>query len=174
MASPMITNFMKQQGFAEEPPQLCDMHFAGLYFQPRIVFPVILAGIVLDLAGLRLSASSIFLVTGMVLSWNAFLPRLNPFELAFNRFLAGPRGTPFLTPAPAPRRFAQGMAAALLLGAGSGLLLEAPLLSRTLEGLLVVAFVALLFGRFCLGAYIYHLLRGRVAFANATLPWAKG
>jgi hypothetical protein len=38
----------------------------------------------------------------------------------------------------------------------------------------VVAFSALLFGRFCLGAYFYHLLRGRVAVANSTLPWARG
>jgi hypothetical protein len=30
------------------------------------------------------------------------------------------------------------------------------------------------FGRFCLGAYLFHLLRGEVAFANSTLPWAKG
>jgi hypothetical protein len=165
---------MKQQGFADEPPQLCDMHFAGLYFQPRIVFSVLLTGIAFDLGGWRPTASLIFLATGMVLSWNVLLPRLNPFEMVFNRFLAEPRGRPFLTPAPAPRRFAQGMAATLFLGAAGGLLLGALLLARTLEGLLAVAFVALLFGRFCLGAYVYHVLRGRVAFANATLPWAKG
>ena len=39
--------------------------------------------------------------------------------------------------------------------------------------LLVVAFSALLFGRFCLGAYVFHLLRGEAAFANSTLPWAR-
>ena len=43
-----------------------------------------------------------------------------------------------------------------------------------LQGFLVVAFSALLFGKFCLGAYVYHLLKGRVAFANSTLPWARG
>jgi hypothetical protein len=36
----------------------------------------------------------------------------------------------------------------------------------------VVAISALLCGKFCLGAYIYHLLRGQFSFANATLPWA--
>ena len=25
--------------------------------------------------------------------------------------------------------------------------------------------------RFCLGSFIYHLVRGRVAFAMGTLPW---
>lgn len=34
------------------------------------------------------------------------------------------------------------------------------------------AFGALLLGKFCLGAYVYHLLRGNVAFANGTCPWS--
>ena len=37
---------------------------------------------------------------------------------------------------------------------------------------MVFGFSALLFCSFCLGAYLYHLLKGRVAFANSTLPWA--
>ncbi len=45
-------------------------------------------------------------------------------------------------------------------------------LAWVLQAMLVVAFSALLFGRFCLGAYVYHLLKGRAAFANSTLPWA--
>jgi len=28
------------------------------------------------------------------------------------------------------------------------------------------------FSALCLGAYVYHLLRGRIGFANSTLPWA--
>jgi hypothetical protein len=74
-------------------------------------------------------------------------------------------------PAPAPRRFAQGMAAAFNLAAALALVQGAVVLAWVLQALLVVAFSALLFGRFCLGAYVYHLLRGRVAFANSTLPW---
>jgi hypothetical protein len=41
------------------------------------------------------------------------------------------------------------------------------------EALLVVAFSALLFGKFCMGAYVFHLLRGEARFANSTLPWAR-
>ena len=174
MASPAVANFMKQQGFPEEPTDACNMHFAGLYFQPRIVFPLILLGITLGWLGLHFVASLLFLLLAAVLSWNALLPRLNPFELLYNRFVAPRRGVPLLAPAPGPRRFAQGMAATLLLGAAIAHLGGATLVSAVLEGLLVVAFSALLFGRFCLGAYLYHLLRGRVAFANATLPWARG
>jgi hypothetical protein len=67
---------------------------------------------------------------------------------------------------------AQGMAAAFNLGAGLALLYGMAPLAWVLQAMLVVAFSALLFGRFCLGAYVYHLLKGRVAFANSTLPWA--
>jgi hypothetical protein len=167
MASSVVTNFMRQQGFPDEPPDACNMRFAGLYFQPRIVFPLILLGIVLQ-------SGPLFLLLSAILWWNTLLPSLNPFEAVYNRFVAPRRGTGPLTPAPMPRRFAQGMAAALLLGAGLALLAGRPLVSWVLQGLLVVAFSALLFGKFCLGAYVYHLLRGRVAFANSTLPWARG
>jgi hypothetical protein len=107
------------------------------------------------------------------LTWNVALPALNPFEKTYNRFLAGRRGTPPLTPAPAPRRFAQGMAAAFNLAAGVCLLLGWALASWVFQGLLVVAFSALLFGKFCLAAWVFHVLRGEVAFANSTLPWAR-
>jgi hypothetical protein len=67
---------------------------------------------------------------------------------------------------------AQGMAAAFNLGAGLALAYGLMPLAWVLQAMLVVAFSALLFGRFCLGAYVYHLLKGRVAFANSTLLWA--
>jgi hypothetical protein len=40
--------------------------------------------------------------------------------------------------------------------------------------MLVAAFSLLVFGKFCLGAYIFHVLRGEGSFANRTLPWARG
>jgi Domain of unknown function (DUF4395) len=166
MSSPVVKNFMKQQGFVEEPDDACDMRFQGLYFQPRIVFPLVLVGILLQSGPWLLGLSAI-------LWWNTLVPSLNPFESVYNRFVAGPRGTPRLTPAPMPRRFAQGMAAVFTLGAGAALVGDQPVVAWVLQGFLVVAFSSLLFGRFCLGAYVYHLLKGRVAFANSTLPWAR-
>jgi len=164
--TPAVRNFMRQQGFAEEPPDACDMHFQGLYFQPRIMFTLVVLAILLQ-------NGILFLVLSAILWWNVVLPAANPFEVVYNRFFAAPRGTAPLTPAPGPRRFAQGMAAAFMLGTGLALLAGQPLIAWVLQGFLVVAFSALLFGRFCLGAYIYHLLKGRVAFANSTLPWAR-
>ncbi|HYN03992.1 MAG TPA: DUF4395 family protein [Vicinamibacteria bacterium] len=171
MASRAVTNFMKQQGFVEEPPDACDMHFEGLYFQPRIVFPAVLVAILLQLVSIPLSAGLHFLISA-VLWWNTLLPARNPFELAYNRWVARRQGRLELVPAPGPRRMAQGMAAAFTLGAGLALLYGMAPLAWVLQAMLVAAFSALLFGRFCLGAYVFHLLKGRVAFANSTLPWA--
>ena len=167
MSSPVVQNFMKQQGFGDEPADACDLHFAGLYFQPRFVFAAVLLGILLQ-------SPWIFFAVTAVLSWNVAVPKLNPFEQVYNRLIAGPRGTLALGPAPGPRRFAQGMAAAFTLAAGACLLQGWTVASWVFQAFLVVAFSALLFGKFCLGAWVFHVLRGEVAFANSTLPWARG
>jgi hypothetical protein len=166
MASRVVRNFMKQQGFPQESEPLCDMHFAGLYFQPRMVGPLVLVAI-------ALRSPLLFLALSAVLWWNVVFPEWNPFEVFYNRVIAAPRNKPTLAPAPAPRRFAQGMAAGFMLLAAIALLEGWPVTAWVLEAFLVIAFAALLFGKFCLGAYVYHLLRGQSDFANATLPWAR-
>jgi len=165
MISSRVRNFMKQQGFAEEPDSVCDMHFSGLYFQPRIMGSLVVIAIVMQ-------NPIFFFVLSAVLWWNAAFPKWNPFEVFYNRVIAVPRGKPLLSPAPAPRAFAQGMAAAFMLLSGLSLLSGWFVAAYILEAFLVIAFAALLFGKFCLGAYIYHVLRGQISFANATLPWA--
>jgi len=172
MASQIVRNFMKQQGFAEESPATCDMHFTGLYFQPRIVFSLVIVGIILNVLGLIVASAVLFFALSAVLWWNVALPGLNPFERLYNSAIAAPRGKTLLPPAPGPRRFAQGMAAVFMLVVGVSLLQGWQMIAWVFEAGLVLAFSALLFGKFCLGAYIYHLLRGEFAFANATLPWA--
>ena len=47
MASSVIRNFMKQQGFPEEPESVCDLHFYGLCFQPWIVGALVVVAILL-------------------------------------------------------------------------------------------------------------------------------
>ena len=167
MASPAVVNFMRQQGFKDEPADACDMHFAGLYFQPRIVFPLVLLAVVLQSAPL-------FVAISAVLWWNVLLPSLNPFEAAYNRWIARPLGRQPLDPAPAPRRFAQAVNAAFNLASGLTLVAGWSVASWALQAMLVAAFSLLMFARFCLGAYAFHVLRGEVAFANRTLPWARG
>jgi len=166
MSSQTIKNFMKQQGFVEEADSVCDMHFSGLYFQPRIVGPLIVVGI-------SLQSPIYFFTLSAILWWNVAFPKWNPFEMFYNCVLAAPRGRPALSPAPPARGFAQGMAAAFLLLAGVALMTGWILEAHILEALLVIAFSALLFGKLCVGAYVYHLLQGRITFANSTLPWAR-
>lgn len=166
MTSSAVTNFMKQQGFAPEAPDRAALRFRGLQFQPTIVGSVMLVAIVTQ-------SPAIFLLVSAVLWLNVLVPAANPFENVYNRLIARPRGRPPLTKAPGPRRFAQGMAATFMLAVGVSLLLGWTAAAYVFEGLIAVAFAALLVGKFCLGAYVYHLLKGNAAFANGTCPWSE-
>ena len=110
---------------------------------------------------------------GAVLWLSALLPRLNPFDALHNLSLARRRGVS-LTSAPAPRRFAQGMAATFALAIGIMLTLGWRLAAYVLEGMFLAAIAALMFGGFCLGSFVYHVVCGRADFAKRTLPWASG
>ena len=159
-------NFIKQQGFQDATAAACDHRYPALMFQPRLLGAIVTLGLVLQ-------NGPLFLILSGVLWWNVLVPARNPFDALYNRLVADPRGLPRLTPAPAPRRFAQGMAAAFMLGIGLALVLGWGLVAWVLEGFLVFALAALILGKFCLGSYVFHLLRGDTAFANRTLPWAR-
>ena len=165
MARSAVMNFMKQQGFTPEPPDRATLRFKGLQFQPTIVGSTMLVAILTQ-------SPAIFLLLSALLWLNVLVPAANPFENFYNRFVAPRSGRPPLTPAPGPRRFAQGMAAVFMLAAGLTLLQGWRTASYVFQGLIVVAFAALLLGKFCLGAYVYHLLKGDTAFANGTCPWS--
>lgn len=165
MSGGSISRFMQQQGFSTEAPPALRSHFHALLFQPWIVGPLMLIAIILQ-------SRTLFFALAAVLVWNAALPRWNPFERLFDRLIGRQRGFLPLSPAPAPRRFAQGMAATFMLLAGLALSWHWQAAAYVFEAMLVMAFAALLGARFCLGAYIYHLLHGRTQFANATCPWA--
>lgn len=160
-------NFILQQGLREPSAPTCDLQFSVLLFQPRLVGLVTLVGVVFQ-------SPAVFLALAAVLWWSALFPRWNPFD-AFNNGTLGARPGEFsLSPAPAPRRFAQGMAGTLALGIAVSLVLGWKFPVLLLEALLVAAVAALVFGRFCLGSFVFHLIRGRVAFAKRTLPWVRG
>ena len=158
-------NFILQQGLAAPPQEGCPARFSALMFQPRLVGALILLAVILQ-------SPAIFLVLSGILWWNVLVPRLNPFDAVYNLTLADRPGAVRLQPAPPPRRFAQGMAGTFALAIGALLLLQLGTAALVFQALLLAALAALIFGRFCLGAYVYHLLKGRVAFANSTLPWA--
>jgi hypothetical protein len=159
-------NFVEQQGFRDAGADTCGHLFPALMFQPKLVGVLVIIGLVLQ-NGL------FFLILSAVLWWNVLVPSLNPFDALYNKLIAEPKGLPRLTGAPVPRRFAQGMAGSFMLAIGATLLLGWHVAAWIVEGLMVVALAALIFGKLCLGSYIFHLLRHDSGFANRTLPWVR-
>ncbi|HEY4682103.1 MAG TPA: DUF4395 family protein [Candidatus Acidoferrales bacterium] len=166
MTSSVEHRFMQQQGFLDADGPACAAHFRALRFQPSIVGPLILLGIILQ-------SRFVFAALSALLWFGVALPRWNVFEALYNALVAEPMKRQKLTPAPAPRRFAQGMAATFMLVVAVALSMGWYWTGVVFEAFIVIAFLALLFGKFCLGSYIYHLIRGRSELANATLPWSK-
>jgi hypothetical protein len=144
--------FVRQQGFACLTGPSRAQLYGALMFQPRLVSTLVAAGIVFQHAELFLALSAILL-------WSAALPALNPFDALYNLVIAGTRELPRLGPAPAPRRFAQAMASTFMLVIGVSLLLGWQTTAWIAEALLAAALLALLFGRFCLGSFIFHQRR---------------
>jgi hypothetical protein len=114
-----------------------------------------------------------FFALTAVLWWSALAPRFNIFDALYNWILARSRGSS-LTPAPAPRRFAQFLAGLFALAIGISLALGWRTTAVVLEGFFIAAIALLVFGRFCFGSFVFHILRGRIDFAKRTLPWAAG
>jgi hypothetical protein len=160
-------NFILQQGLSEASAASCPAQYSSLHFQPRILGVVVLVAVMLQ-------DSRVFLALAGVLWWSALVPRLNPFDALYNWTIAVRPGRVALPPAPPPRRFAQGMAGTFALGIGISLALGWNGTAHVLEGMLIVALAALVLGGFCLGSFVFHLLRGRATFARRTLPWARG
>ena len=159
-------NFVRQQGFRDASPEACSFQYPALMWQPRILG-------ILVLVGLAFQAGPYFLALAALLWWNAILPAFNPFDALYNRLVAKPKGLPRLTPAPAPRRSAQGEAGTFMLVIGLSLLFDVSWLAYIVEGLLLAALGALIFGRFCVGSYLFLLFTGQSGFANRTLPWSR-
>jgi hypothetical protein len=159
-------NFILQQGLPEPPAASCPLQYSSLHFQPRLIGLIVLVAVILQ-------EPRIFLALGGVLWWCALAPRLNPFDALYNATLARRPGGIALAPAPAPRRFSQGMAGSFALAIGFSLFQGWKTTAIVLEVFLVVAVGALVLGGFCLGSTIFHLLRGHANFARRTLPWAR-
>ncbi len=159
-------NFVRQQGFRDTSAKTCNFQYSALMWQPRAIGILVLVGLILQ-------AWLYFLALSALLWWNVVLPALNLFDALYNRLVAKPKGVPRLGPAPGPRRFAQAMAGTFMLVIGLSLLFGLRSLTWTVEALLLGALGALIFGRFCLGSYLFLLFTGQADLANRTLPWAR-
>ena len=159
-------NFVMQQGFRETSASGCGFQYSSLMWQPRVTAVLVAVGLIWQIAPL-------FLALSAILWWNVVFPQWNLFDALYNALVAAPPARPRLGPAPAPRRFSQGMAASFMLAIGVSILMGWTVAAYIFEGFLVVALSALILGNFCLGSYIFHLITGQARFANQTLPWAK-
>jgi hypothetical protein len=101
-----------------------------------------------------------------VLWWGALFPRWNVFDLVYNTFLAARSGRR-LEPAPPPRRFAQALASLLSLTIAVSLLFGFRVVAIAVQAVLLSAIALLIFRGFCVGSYVFHLLRGRNAAKTA-------
>jgi hypothetical protein len=160
-------NFILQQGLEAPEPMSCTRMSSALLFQPRLVGMILMVGTITQ-------SPAVFTILAALLWWCALLPRLNPFEFVYNHTLGRRSGSTALGPAPTPRRFAQGMAAAFATACAATMATGFWIAAWVLQALFILAVAALAFGRFCLGSFIYHLTRGRVSFAMGTLPWRRG
>jgi len=86
-------------------------------------------------------------------------PYFNLFDAIYNSLVAYPRGLQPLGIAPAPRRFAQGLAGTVAMVIGVALLMEVTTVAWIFEGLFVVASMAVVFRNNCAGAEMYYALR---------------
>ena len=159
-------NFILQQGLGEPAAGTCALQYSALLFQPRLV------GLWIFVAAI-LQAPLLFFALAGVLWWSALAPRLNPFDALHNWTFARSSGIT-LTSAPTPRKFAQFLAGSFAIAIGLLLALGWRMAALVLEGFFMVAVGSLLFGGFCFGSFVFHLLRGRADFARRTLPWATG
>jgi hypothetical protein len=146
--------FVCQQGFAV--PTANPHLYSALILQPRIIGVLVMLGTAFQSPGL-------FLVVAAVLAWATIVPRQNLFDAIYNHVVAFPRGWPPLGSAPAPRRFAQGSAAALALAVGLALWAGATTTAWLLEGVFLVGVASAVVRRFCLPAHLYHVLRRRLS-----------
>ena len=151
--------FIRSQGFLDTHPD--DQLYSALMLQPRIVGALTVIGVLLQTPWL-------FLAVSAALGWSALVPTRSLFDAIYNYVVARPRSLAPLTAAPAPRRFAGGLAAMLTLAISVALLMGAKSTAWVLEALLVAAVAAVVFGRSCAGAHLYDVLRRRWSTGGRT------
>jgi hypothetical protein len=119
--------------------------------QPRVIAGVVISGVVLQ-------SPWLFLALATVLWWSALVPSHNPFDAFFNHVMTDPMRLAAMPAAPPPRRFSQAVAATLAMSIAMTLFTGASQAAWLLEGVFVAASMSVVVRRFCLPAYVYHLL----------------
>jgi hypothetical protein len=150
--------FIRSQGFATVDSD--HRLYVALMFQPRTIAGVFVLGLILQ-------SGTLFLTLSAVLWWGAIVPARNLFDAVYNRFIASPRGLLPIPVAPAPRRFAQAMAASVALMIAAALFAGAMVTAWVFEGLFTMALISVVVGRLCAPANLYLVLTGAAGQAGS-------
>jgi hypothetical protein len=146
------TQFIRSLGFHDPDPD--DRLYGALMLQPRIVGAVTVVGVLLQ-------SPWLFLALSAALAWSALIPTRSVFDAIYNYVVARPRGFAPMPSAPAPRRFAGGLASTVALAIGVALVMNAARTAWALEALLTIAVAAVVFGNSCAGADLYNAFTRR-------------
>ena len=149
MRKPSKVDFVRQQGFTTEGCQ--DGLYEALMFQPAVIAGAVIASALLQ-------SPWLFLALSTVLWWSALVPSRNPFDAFFNRVMADPKRLAAMPAAPPPRRFSQAVAGTVAVSIAMTLFAGALRAAWLIEGVFVLASTSVVVRRFCLPAYVYHLL----------------
>ena len=141
-------DFIRGQGFTTEGCQ--DGLYEALMFQPRVIAGLVVSGVVFQ-------SPWLFLALSTVLYWGALFPSRNLFDAFFNHVMADPKRLAAMPAAPPPRRFAQSIAGAFAMSIASTLFAASPA-AWLFESVFVFGSMSVVVRRFCLPAYVYHLL----------------
>jgi hypothetical protein len=153
--------FICQLGY---PIQSFDNSWYGaLMFQPRVI------GIVVAI-GAALANPWVFLLLASVLWWSTIVPQRNVFDAIYNRLVLRARGVEPVPPAPAPRRFAQAMAATAAGVTAAALLQHAMVTAWFVEALFAIGVVAAVFRDFCGAAVVYTRVKRALRRELSPLP----
>ena len=158
---PSKVDFIRQQGFTTEGCQ--DGLYSALMFQPRVIAGVVISSVVLQ-------SPWLFLALATVLWWSAFVPTHNPFDAFFTHLMADPMRLAAVPAAPLARQFSQAAAGTLALSIAMTLFAGASHAAWLLEGVFVAGSMSVVVRRFCLPAYVYHLLWSRTPATPCPSP----
>jgi hypothetical protein len=141
--------FIRSLGYLD--PHADDHLYSALMLQPRVVGGTTLIGVLLQ-------TPAVFFALSAALAWSAVFPALSVFDAIYNYGVARRRGLAPVAVAPAPRRFAGGLAAIITFATAIALVTGARTTGWALEALLVVAVTGVVVGRACAGADLYNFL----------------
>ena len=141
--------FIREQGFTTEGCP--DGLYEALMLQPRVIAGVVITGVLFQ-------SPWLFLALSTVLYWGALLPGRNLFDAFYNHVMADRKRLAAMPAAPPPRRFAQAVAGTFAGSIAMALFAGVSPAAWLLESVFVAGSMSVVVRRFCLPAYVYHLL----------------